>query len=255
MALQLKEVLFERSFNLISLKGMSLASSKHTFNEGKWPDSYLKIDRKIWLHKLSSDKLIQLAKIWLPRSLVKMQVLSDQESIKFSVCCKETAGKVSMCCFDIQHSNIKQLLKGVSQQRKKNQTWKERMELRFREPGRENSVQLSEQKDWRRRGWAEVCWWLRSENCWTFDWVWVYLTWKVKVGSGLFNSNQMIKRHLFLTEQQWSPPLKLELAWQHPVNQGTSCFIPQELTSKRIILFQTLSACYLFQSWKLLQSK
>lgn len=47
MALQLEEVLFVHWFNLISLKGMSLASSKHRFKEGKWPDPYLKIDRKI----------------------------------------------------------------------------------------------------------------------------------------------------------------------------------------------------------------
>lgn len=63
MAVQPKEVLFARWFNLISLKGMSLASSKQRFKEGKWPDSYLKIDRKIRLEKWSDDKLIGLAKI------------------------------------------------------------------------------------------------------------------------------------------------------------------------------------------------
>lgn len=36
---------------------------------------------------------------------------------------------MSMCCFDIQQSNIKQLLKGVSQQRKKNMERKNETEI------------------------------------------------------------------------------------------------------------------------------
>lgn len=52
-----------------------------------------------------------------------------------------------MCCFDIQHSSIKQLLRGVNQQKKKkNKTQQVRMKLRLSEPGEENSAQSSKQK-------------------------------------------------------------------------------------------------------------
>lgn len=74
-----------------------------------------------------------------------MQILSDQGTISFSACSKETAGKESMCCFDIQHSSIKQLLRGVNQQKKKNPQ-QVRMKLRLSEPGEENSAQSSKQK-------------------------------------------------------------------------------------------------------------
>lgn len=51
----------------------------------------------------------------MAQKLVKMQTISDRETVGFSACWKETVGKMSMCCFDIQHSSVKQLLREVSQ--------------------------------------------------------------------------------------------------------------------------------------------
>jgi len=145
MALQLKEeVLFVHCFNLISLKGMSLASSKHGLREGKWPESCLKIERKIWLEKMSDDKLIRLAKMWWLRSLVEMQTISDQETIGFFCLLERDRGEDEYVL--LWHTAQQRWAAAQRSQSAEKKPWWIRMELRLPEPGAGNSAQSSEQK-------------------------------------------------------------------------------------------------------------
>lgn len=155
MALQLKEVLFVHRFNLISLKGMSLASSKHRVKEGKWPDSYLKIDRKKWLEKLSDDKLIRQQKFDCPEAWLKCKFCLTKNPSGFPFARKRQQG--GWVCVALTYTTV--TLRNCSEElvnRKNIERKNERMKLRLLEPVEENSAQLCEQKDWRWRGWAEV---------------------------------------------------------------------------------------------------
>lgn len=197
--------------------------------------------QKNLMTKVVRDTLIRQSAVWVPRSLLKIQTWSKRTSGFLGARKRQQRGECVLCWCAVQQRSAAAQRSQLAG--KRNTEW---MKGRAPERGEGCRAQWSEWKGYRRRAWKEMCSWSESEGCWTLDWLWVYLTWKGKTGTGLLNSSQLGKSLLVVTQrgavQPWS--------WK----AGSTCSPPQQFISKRIILFQALPACDLLiltglESW------